>query len=124
MPIDEKLSTLLTELIAASRAGRVEWQSAGDQAPESYQLDSSAGDAVLIDSRDDDGAPPIDLIVYSPDGTVVGDLKWGNPSSTTPENETEVQLLELFELARDQATGATEVFDRILKEIADPEIPF
>jgi hypothetical protein len=117
----EKFQVLLQRLIASTRSGDVVWKKSSE-APESFEYVNSADDKVIIDSRDDDAVPPYDLLVFAPDGTKIGDLLWTGDATTA---QTQNDLLLLYELARDRASGTSEVLDRLIQELPNPDdIPF
>lgn len=120
-----KLETLLGRLIALTGEGKIDWV-LSDQAPASYEYKSSSGERVMIDSRDDDAMGPYDLLVYSSDGVLISEIHWSNESSDLPATQLDERLAELYGLAKDHASGAADLLDKLLKDLptSDDDILF
>ena len=112
-----------------SGTGAIEWRPA-EAAPLSYEFLGPNGERTVIDSRDDDGHAPYDLIVYSPAGESVGRLAWTErrPNIQMPDaaRERNLALQKVYELARDKVTGAADVVQSVIDSLPpeDDEIPF
>lgn len=119
MSSKDRLETLLERLVALSKAGQVAWARSGS-APSSYEYLSPDGAKTVIDCRDDDGRAPFDLHVYSPDGEVVATLNWIETARTPPPPRN-VQLRQLWEVARDTVSGASEIIQNVLDALPGSE---
>lgn len=121
MSARDKMVTLLDRLTVLSGEGKIGWEPAGDDGPYSYRFRAGSGHTVVIDSRDDDGRPPIDLLVIGPHGDVVSELL-----STGSGARPDYQLTQLWEQAKDFAAGTSKVLDQLLRELplSNDDIPF
>src|SRR4051794_37037072 len=108
MSARDKLALLLERLVDRSLAGDLAWGPSAT-APSSYELEMPGGEKVVIDSRDDDFAPPYDMIVYASGGSVIGKLEWQGFGRGENVPRRSLKLQQLWELARDKSTGVTEV---------------
>ena len=121
MSARDKMLTLLDRLMTLTKEGKIGWQPAGEDAPYSYGFTTGGGQRVVIDSRDDDGRPPFDLIVFGPHGDIVSELSQSNEG-----DRIDYDLTTLWEQAKDMAAGTTKVLDELLRGLppADDDIPF
>jgi hypothetical protein len=120
MSTEPKVNVLLDRLIELTDKGEIEWR-ASTGGPYSFEYKGGDGDSVVIDCRDDDGQGPYDLLVFSADGALVTRLDWSN-SRSGAVTETDRRLLKLHTLASDQASGTTQVVDRLLNGLPRPEV--
>jgi hypothetical protein len=119
---DPKVEQLLQRLLGATREEKIEWEIAGDR-PTSFRYRGPEGDTVLIDSRDDDDDGPYDLYVFGEGGVAVLEVKWSSPAPR-PSTNTDMQLQSLYSSAKNRALGASDVIDRLLRDIPEPDLPF
>jgi hypothetical protein len=107
--VKERLTTLVRELAASTAAGAAEWQASE---PDVYSWRSSEG-AVSIGSRDRDGEPPYELVVYNPGDERVDELasELLEDDQPAPWNEA---LVELYRLARRSALRADDVIEALI----------
>jgi hypothetical protein len=127
---NERLQALAQGLLDATRDQRVEWTVA-DDTNTSFSFARTSG-AVVISSKDQDGAFPYVMEVFDPAGRKVESLEtgWFTDENTMEDypfewNET---LRLLFETARAQALNIDSVINALLQEIKPPkasdDIPF
>jgi hypothetical protein len=124
-PSKPTVEDLLRRLLLLTSEGKIDWGKTED-APASYEYVGDSGDRVVIDSRDDDGFPPIDLLVFSADGDLIREFQWSSARSADPSTTDDEALERLYMLAKDRATGAGDVLDRLFNSLppADEDIPF
>jgi len=121
-----KVIILLRRLRDLTREGKVEWSKLRDS-PTSFEYMSPSSGRVLLVSRDDDGLPPIDFVVYGRDGTVVSRVDWtSHRRSSGALTEIDSDILDLYGLAAQNLSGAAQVIDSLLEELpaSDDDIPF
>jgi hypothetical protein len=107
--VKERLTTLVRGLAAATASGTAEWESSE---PDVYTWSSAAG-AVSIGSRDRDGEPPYELVVYNSTEERVDELasELVDDDQPAPWNDA---LVELYRLARRSALRADDVIDALI----------
>ena len=107
--VKERLTTLVRELAASTAAGAAEWQASE---PDVYSWRSAAG-AVSIGSRDRDGEPPYELLVYNSTDDRVDELasELVDDDEPAPWNDG---LVELYRLARRSALRADDVIEALI----------
>jgi hypothetical protein len=117
----DRITTLARHLAAATTAGAAEWSA---REPELYAWGSVAG-IVTIASRDRDGDPPYELVVYNAAKERVDEL-----SSELLENDEPAPwngaLAELHRAARRNALNADDVIEALigaLPKVAEPVEP-
>jgi hypothetical protein len=107
--VKERLTTLVRELAAATAAGAAEWQASE---PDVYSWRSAEG-AVSVGSRDRDGDPPYELIVYNAADERVDELasELLDGDEPAPWNDA---LHELYRLARRSGLRADDVIEALI----------
>jgi ankyrin repeat protein len=107
--VKERLATLVRELATATAAGAAEWQASE---PDVYVWRSAQG-AVSVASRDRDGDPPFELVVFNAGDERVDELasELLEDDQPAPWND---DLLELYRLARRSALRADDVIEALI----------
>jgi hypothetical protein len=118
MAARDQMEILLGRLIGLTREAKLEWRRSVS-APASYEVLTDSGSKIVIDSRDDDGGAPFDLVVYDSEGEEVSELPWGGHDSTSYQLET------LHQLVKEHIAGTSKILDQVLAELPQEEdIPF
>jgi hypothetical protein len=107
-----RLVELCERLAAATTQGEVEWTAEEET---SFVYKRRAG-SVGVRSRDRDGEPPYELMVYGPDGAKVENLF----SEWTPDEEPAFwnpALAEVYRAARRNALGVDRILDDLFAEL-------
>ncbi|MFL5923528.1 MAG: hypothetical protein ACJ75Q_00225 [Gaiellaceae bacterium] len=107
--VNERLTTLVRELAVATAAGAAEWQASQ---PDVYSWRSSEG-AVSVGSRDRDGDPPYELVVFNAGDEKVDELASELLADDQPAPWNDA-LLELYRVARRSALGAEDVIEALI----------
>jgi hypothetical protein len=107
-----RLVELCERLAAATTSGQVEWTAEEETGFVCRRQSGSVG----IRSRDRDGEPPYELVIYSPKGEKVENLlaEW------SPEEEPAFwnpALAELYRAARRNALGVDKILDDLFAEL-------
>ena len=105
----ERFVTLAHRLAMATAAGAAEWSV---REPELFARSSAEG-TVTVASRDRDGEPPYELVVYNVAGDRVDELSSGllGEDEPAPWNEA---LAELYRAARRNALHADNIIDALI----------
>ena len=119
----DRIRELFERILTLTEGRQIRWER-DDASPSSYKFELPEGGKIVIDSRDDDGAPPFDFLVFGADGLMLGQIEWvfGTPSEPPPPLST--KLRRLYVLAEDSQGGKTEELERILRQLPEPDIPF
>jgi hypothetical protein len=113
---------LLNELIKRTTAGDVQWQSAGDGT--TFVLTTPSG-SVSIESVDGDGNHPYLLSFLTTDGVRAD--SWSSVERGNGEFEFAPYgpaVGELYDVARRNAQGSTQLIRGLLRDIRKGDIPF
>jgi hypothetical protein len=107
--VKERLTMLVRRLAEATASGAAEWES---REPDVYSWSSGAG-VVSIGSRDRDGEPPYELVVYNSTDEPVDELasELLDDDQPAPWNDA---LVELYRLARRSALRADDVIEALI----------
>jgi hypothetical protein len=106
-----RLVELCERLAAATTGGQAEWA-----AEETGFVCQRRSGSVGIRSRDRDGEPPYELVIFSPKGEKVENLL----SEWSPEEEPAFwnpALAELYRAARRNALGVDKILDDLFTEL-------
>ena len=105
----ERLVTLARRLAVATAAGAVSWSI---QEPELFSRGSAEG-TVTVASRDRDGDPPYELVVYNVEGEKLDELSSAllDDDEPAPWNEA---LAELHRVAGRNALHADDVIEALI----------
>jgi hypothetical protein len=111
--VDSDRVVVLSERLAeATRAGRAKWRRDGE---DTFLWDGEQG-SVSVESRDNDGEPPYQLVVFNEDGLKVEEL-----TSQLLENDQPAEwnepLAVLYRSARRSALNADEVIDALIEAL-------
>jgi hypothetical protein len=104
-----RVVVLCDRLADATRAGRAKWRVEGE---DTFLWDGEQG-SVSVQSRDKDGVPPYQLVVFNANGVKVEEL-----TSQLLENDEPAEWNEplsvLYRSARRSALNADEVIDALI----------
>ena len=105
----QHVTTLIRRLAAATAARSAGWQV---REPDVYSWSSTEG-SLTVGSRDGDGAPPYELVVYNRHGAAVDEVasELLRDDQPAPWNE---DLRELYRSARRSALGADDVIEALI----------
>jgi hypothetical protein len=105
----QHLTTLIRRLATATAARSAKWQVRGADV---YSWSSAEG-SINVGSRDGDGAPPYQLVVYNRRGEPVDELtsELVRDEQPAPWND---DLHELYRSARRSAMGADDVIEALI----------
>jgi hypothetical protein len=108
-PERQHLTELARRLTATTSTRAAQWQLETDDV---FRWEAKEG-SVTVASRDHDGEPPYELIVYSPEREKVDELRSELLANDEPApwNDT---LVELYRLARRSALRADEIIDALI----------
>ena len=115
----QHLTTLIRRLASATVARSAKWQVRGADV---YSWTSTEG-SINVGSRDGDGAPPYQLVVYNRRGEPVDELtsELVRDDQPAPWND---DLRELYRSARRNAMGADDVIEALIAALpAGQEAP-
>jgi hypothetical protein len=118
--LDPGLRTLLTRLVAATRAGGLSWTKSGDA---SYLTDLG-GFTITISSVDGDGHPPYRVSILDERAIEVTAVDWRvdpTPYGVVASAEQNEYLVELYRAARATLVDLRTVIDRILDALPDQQ---
>jgi hypothetical protein len=121
----ENLNTLFQNVHRLTEAGVLNWQRA-EGTPFSYSYQLPDGSRVVIDSRDDDGQPPLDFLIFSAEGDRLGELSW-SAHQTMAATPLDQRLQRVYDLARDKSEGLSDRIADMINQLPrhpDDEIPF
>lgn len=106
------LIRLCTDLAEATGAGQVDW-SAREETSFRYR---SASGGVDVRSRERDGEPPYELVLFNSKKDKVDTLasEWSQDNEPAPWNEP---LVDLYRSARRRALGVDKIIDDLLAEL-------
>ena len=112
-----KLERVLDSLLVRTRNNEIRWRVNPGNANQ-YVFESEGGVLVTVDSRDDDGIPPVDLyILGGPSRTLVVDrLRWVG-SAANHEHPLNMKLRALYSMAQDAAINVEQIVDSLLTEL-------
>jgi hypothetical protein len=107
-----RVVVLCDRLADATRAGRAKWRVEGE---DTFLWDGEQG-SVSVQSRDKDGVPPYQLVVFNANGVKVEEL-----TSQLLENDEPAEwnepLAVLYRSARRSALNADEVTDALIEAL-------
>jgi hypothetical protein len=107
-----RLIELCNRLVAATATAELEWQDFKD---DRFVLSRQAG-SVAISSRDKDGEPPYELMIYNATGEMVESLlsEWVDDEQPARWNQP---LADVYRAGRRSALGADRVIDALIQEL-------
>lgn len=105
----QRLMTLARRLAAATASGTAEWQM---REPDVYAWESEEG-SVSVASRDRDGDPPFELVVFNPSQERVDEISSAllEDDQPAPWNDS---LARLYRLARRSALRADDIIEALI----------
>ena len=114
----ERLTELTERLAAATSERAARWQLEGDDV-----FVWSANDGVVtVGSRDHDGAPPYELVVYNPARERVDELASDLLADDQPAPWNDA-LADLYRAARRSALRADDIIDALIERVPQAAMP-
>jgi hypothetical protein len=107
-----RVIVLCERLADATRAGRAKWR---DEGEDTFLWDGEQG-SVSVQSRDKDGEPPYEFVVFNANGVKVDQLTSQLLENDQPA-EWNVPLAALYRAARRSALNADEVIDALIQAL-------
>lgn len=118
------LVVLAEKLLAATRRGKIDWQSETDTSF-SYM---GSGTSVFVRSEETDGQPPIEVMLVNREGVVVESVSSHRPPDAWSQREERPwhdTLVDLYSAARSSAFDIQKEISNVLDSIeGDDEPPF
>jgi hypothetical protein len=114
-----RLSELSQRLTSATTTRAIKW--VPEPGKDTSFVYGRKNGSVVIRSRDGDGEPPYELVLYNAEGNRIETLEsyWEDRDEPAFWNRS---LEELYRAARGNALGIDELIDEIMSELPEPEV--
>jgi hypothetical protein len=114
---EQRLTELANRLVAATTGRAAQWQLEGDD----VFVWTAAEGSVTVGSRDRDGEPPYELVVYNPARERVDELtsELLTDDQPAPWNDS---LVELYRAARRSALRADDIVDALIEALPETSV--